>query len=88
MNPPLGVRRLFVRPNNRSYMRTEELLCPCCGHLTRVEWEQESLRPGQPFIIQTHCERKGCPAYFCSLNIDAFFEQYGQTDSDKEGSAR
>lgn len=82
----IGVRRLFERPGNRSYYRVEELVCPCCGHLTRVEWEQE--RFNKPPFIQTHCERKGCPAYFQTLSVDQFFERYGQTGTDKESSAR
>lgn len=73
---PFGFRREIKRGNRASYWRTEELLCPCCGHLTRVEWEQECFN--KPPITETHCENLACAAYMRTTDIDSFFETYGQ----------
>lgn len=80
MNPPLGVRRVIHRKGRTPYTRTEELMCPCCGHLTRVEWEQPALLSNNPPVIQTHCERPACAGYFMTLSVESFFERYGQTE--------
>ena len=75
---PLGVRRLIERGSRPSYWRTEELLCPCCGHLTRVEWEQE--RFNKPPLVETHCENPACAAYKRTLDCDSFFDQFGKQE--------
>lgn len=77
MSLSLGIRREVKRGNRGTYWRTEELVCPCCGCLTRVEWEQE--RFNKPPGIETHCENKQCPAYFRTTDVDSFFELYGQS---------
>ncbi len=78
----LGVRREIKRGNRPSFWRTEELLCPSCGHLTRVEWEQE--RFNKPPIIETHCENPACAGYKRTLDRDSFFEIYGKTKLEEE----
>lgn len=76
--PQLGIQRLIERRGHTSYIRTEELLCPCCENLTRVEWEQESLRdPRLPTTTQTHCEHKPCPGYKMTSDVPTFFERFG-----------
>lgn len=75
--PQYGIRRTITRPGRTPYVRTEELLCPCCGNLTRVEWEQE--RHNKPAIIETHCEHKTCPGYFMTCDVSAFYERFGTT---------
>lgn len=75
--PHLGIQRIIHRRGRASYIRTEELLCPCCGNLTRVEWEQE--RFNKPPIIETHCEHKGCPAYFQTMDKPTFYERFGKS---------
>ena len=73
--PQIGIQRLIERKGRASYVRTEELVCPCCGNLTRVEWEQE--RWNKPSIIETHCEYKGCAGYFMTCDVPSFFERFG-----------
>ena len=76
--PPLGIQRIIERPGRASYVRTEELLCPCCGHLTRHEWEQDT---GVGYrAIETHCVNRECAGYMQSLRLDAFFERFGSTE--------
>lgn len=71
----LGVRRIIERRGRASFIRVEELVCPCCGQLTRVEWEQE--RFNKPPLVETHCENSTCPGYHRTLDRDSFFEQFG-----------
>lgn len=80
--PHLGIQRTIERPNRAPVVRTEELLCPCCGNLTRAEWQQE--RHEKPSYTQTHCEHKGCPGYFMTMDVPAFFEQFGATSHDSQ----
>ncbi len=73
----LGVRRTVERGKRASYVRIEELVCPCCGCLTRVEWEQE--RFNKPPIIETHCENRACTAWSVTLDVDSFFDRFGRS---------
>lgn len=77
--PHLGIQRTINRPGRSSYVRTEELVCPCCGNLTRVEWQQECFN--KPPITETHCEHKGCAGYFNTMDVPSFFERYGTSAS-------
>jgi hypothetical protein len=80
-----GIKRTISRPGRTSYVRIEELLCPCCGNLTRVEWEQECFN--KPPIIETHCENKGCPAYFQTMDKPSFYERFGSTSHIPQSTA-
>ena len=81
----IGVRRLIERPGRKPYVQTEELVCPCCGHLTRVEFDQPSFAPNLPALTLTHCTHQGCAAYFMTHTRDQFIELFG-SDSDNSVS--
>ena len=72
-----GIRRVIERPGRASYVRTQELLCPCCGRPTRVEWEQDTGRGCT--ATETHCENRDCAGYKMTTRIDVFYERYGQS---------
>lgn len=78
-----GFRRVVELPNHRTYIRIEELLCPCCGHLTRIEFEQDNGLPGGCFTM-THCLNTACEGHYMTRKVDAFFEIYGQTKLQSE----
>jgi hypothetical protein len=77
MSTQIGFRRVVELPNHRTYIRPEELLCPCCGHLTRVEFDQD-YGDGSCFTM-THCLNESCDGHYMTRKVDAFFELYGQT---------
>lgn len=52
------------------------LPCPCCGKLTRRQWEQPSGLPNRPAHSQTDCLNPQCAGYYMTLGVVQFFEQY------------
>ena len=76
--PHLGIQRTIHRPGRASYTRTEELVCPCCGNLTRVEWEQPIGWENET-RTETHCETKACPGYFMTSDLPTFYERFGKS---------
>ena len=81
-----GVKRTIERPGRASYDQIEELICPCCGQSTRVEFEQSSGIPDRPPITLTHCTHRGCRAYYMTHTVDIFFDHFGLIGSDSDNS--
>jgi hypothetical protein len=86
MNPPVGIRREIKRYDGTVHTQTEELVCPCCGHLTRIEFNQDDGK-GE-FFTMTHCLNSNCAGYYKTRVVTSFFEMYGQMDTDNKSSAR
>lgn len=80
--PQLGIQRIIERPGRASYIRTEELVCPCCGNLTRHEWEQDT---GKGYTAtETHCTHRACAGYFQTLRLNVFYERFGSTSHETQ----
>lgn len=74
----IGVRRLVERPGRKPYVQTEQLVCPCCGHLTRIEFDQPSGLPDRPAMTLTHCTSRACAAYFMTHSLDVFYQKFNK----------
>lgn len=79
---PLGFRRVIERPGRKTFVQIEELMCPCCGCLTRIEFDQDDGKG--VFFTMTHCLNATCEGYYMTRKVDAFFEIYGQTKLQSE----
>lgn len=73
---PEPVQVTIQRGKQGSYIRTEQLLCPACGHYTRHEWEQPPVGRS-PARTETHCINPDCEAYYRTLDERDFMLRFG-----------
>jgi hypothetical protein len=73
-------RVLIVRENQASFWQTEELECPCCHQPTRREFEQPDMFRPEIGHIKTDCLNPHCPAYYMTMSVETFMQQYGGTN--------